>query len=123
MRRLWVLLFVLLFAGPILARNRTLIVVIPLPQAKFPPEWTQTIHVSLDFEGDSVADHRYFKPGGKEFRAILKGKIPNEVLEVEVMCLSKGEKHISVFRQSVHIKKETRSLKLDHLRFVETINQ
>ncbi|MFN8608283.1 MAG: hypothetical protein U0931_12175 [Vulcanimicrobiota bacterium] len=123
MKRFWSILITLAWVGSAAARGRTIIVVIPLPQEKLPPKWTQTIHVSLDSEGESVADHRYYKAGQKEFRAILKGRIPNEALEVEVMCLSKGEKHISVFRQSVRIKRETKSLKLDHLRFIETINQ
>ena len=105
------------------ARTRTIIVVIPVPQDKFPPKWTQTIHVSLADDEAGLSDHRYYESGSKEFRAVLKGQIPNEKCELEVMCLSKGEKHISIFRQFVTIKKETRSLKLDHLRFVETINQ
>jgi len=106
-----------------LAKTRTIIVVIPLPQDKFPPKWTQTIHVSLAKDESGLSDHRYYKPGLKEFRAILKGRVPNEKLEIEVMCLSKGEKHISIFRQFVTIKKETKSLKLDRLRFVETLSQ
>lgn len=119
------LLLLLLLGVPLLAaaRTRTIIVVIPLPQDKFPPRWTQTIHVSLAEDEAGLSDHRFFKAGLKEFRAVLKGHIPNEKCEVEVMCLSKGEKHISIFRQFVTIKKETKSLKLDHLRFVETINQ
>jgi hypothetical protein len=123
MKKLWVGLLMLLLAGAAAARSRTIIVVVPLPQPKFPPKWTQTIHISLADQADGVADHRYFKAGEKEFRAILKGRIPNQVFEVEVMCLSKGEKHISVYRQTVRIKKETKSLKLDHLQFIETINQ
>ena len=121
MRRL-LALFVLL-SVPVLARTRTIIVVIPLPQDRFPPKWTQTIHVTLADEDDSVSDHRYFKSGGKEFRAVLKGRIPNQKCEIEVMCLSKGEKHISVFRQTVRIQADTKGLRLDQLRFIETINQ
>jgi len=115
-------LFVLL-SFPVLARTRTIIVVIPLLQDKFPPKWTQTIHVTLADEDDSVSDHRYYKPGGKDFRAVLKGRIPNQKCEIEVMCLSKGEKHISVFRQTVRIQADTKGIKLDRLRFIETINQ
>jgi len=105
------------------AKTRTVIVVIPLPQDKFPPKWTQTIHISLADDEAGLSDHRYYEAGSKEFRAVLKGRIPNEKREIEVMCLSKGEKHISIFRQYVTFKKETKSLKLDHLRFIETINQ
>lgn len=121
-KSLSLLLFLALTASG-LAKSRTIIVVIPLPQGKFPPSWTQTIHVSLAEDESGLSDHRYFKPGLKEFRAILKGRVPNEKLEIEVMCLSKGEKRISIFRQFVTIKKETKSLKLDHLRFVETLSQ
>lgn len=123
MKKLILLLCLLSLTGLGLAKTRTIIVVIPLPQGKFPPKWTQTVHVSLAEDESGLSDHRYFKPGLKEFRAILKGRIPNEKLEVEVMCLSKGETHISIFRQFVTIKKETKSLKLDHLRWVETLNQ
>lgn len=117
----WVLILVLTVSAA--AKTRTIIVVIPLPQDKFPPKWTQTIHVSLADDEAGLSDHRYYEAGSKEFRAVLKGRIPNEKREVEVMCLSKGEKHISIFRQYVTIKKETKSLKLDHLRFIETLNQ
>ena len=117
----WVLLLALTLSAA--AKTRTIIVVIPLPQPKFPPKWTQTIHVSLADDEAGLSDHRYYETGAKEFRAVFKGRIPNEKREVEVMCLSKGEKHISIFRQYVTIKKETKSLKLDHLRFIETINQ
>lgn len=120
-KRLLALLVLLSF--PVLARTRTIVVVIPLPQQKFPPKWTQTIHVTLADEDDSVSDHRYFKAGSKEFRAVLKGKIPNQKCEIEVMCLSKGEKHISIFRQTVRIQPDTKGLKLNQLRFIETINQ
>ncbi len=118
---LFVLVSCLSLAGA--AKTRTVIVVIPLPQDKFPPKWTQTIHISLADDEAGLSDHRYYEAGSKEFRAVLKGRIPNEKREIEVMCLSKGEKHISIFRQYVTIKKETKSLKLDHLRFIETINQ
>lgn len=123
MRSLLLLALCLCLGLPGAARTRTIIIVIPLPQDKFPPKWTQTIHVSLADDEAGLSDHRYYESGGKEFRAVLKGQIPNQKCEVEVMCLSKGEKHISIFRQFVTIKKETKSLKLDHLRFVETINQ
>jgi hypothetical protein len=123
MRKLLGLLLLVGLTGWCAAKPRTVIVVVPVPQQKFPPKWTQTIHVSLADEESDVSDHRYYKPGLKEFRATLKGRIPNEKLEIEIMCLSKGEKHISIFRQYVTIKKETKSLKLDRLRFVETINQ
>lgn len=118
---MFVLVSCLSLAGA--AKTRTVIVVIPLPQDKFPPKWTQTIHISLADDEAGLSDHRYYEAGSKEFRAVLKGRIPNEKREIEVMCLSKGEKHISIFRQYVTIKKETKSLKLDHLRFIETINQ
>lgn len=116
----WLFLLVTL---PALARTRTLVVMIPLPQGKFPPAWTQAVHVSLVDEDGAVSDHRYYKAGGTEFRAVLRGTIPNQRCEIEVMCLSKGEKHISIFRQTVRVAKETRNLKLNKLRFVETINQ
>ncbi|MBN9416252.1 MAG: hypothetical protein J0I12_12490 [Candidatus Eremiobacteraeota bacterium] len=123
MRKLFWLLLALSLTTLGSARPRSIIVVVPLPQANFPPKWTQTIHVSLADDESDVSDHRYYKAGPKEFRATLKGRIPNEKLEIELMCLSKGEKHISIFRQFVTIKKETKSVKLDRLRFVETLNQ
>lgn len=103
------------------AKPRQLMVLIPMPQDKFPPKWTQTIHVSLADGDDSLSDHKYLTPKAKEFRAVLQGRIPNDACEIEVMCLSKGEKLISVFRQHVKIKRETTRLVLDKLRFVETI--
>ena len=123
MKKLLWLLIALSLTALAAARPRTVIVVVPLPQANFPPKWTQTIHVSLVDEDSDVSDHRYYKPGLKEFRATLKGRIPNEKIEIELMCLSKGEKHISIFRQFVTIKKDSKSVKLDRLRFVETLNQ
>jgi len=103
------------------ARPRQILLLMPMPQDKFPPKWTQTIHVSLADGDDSLSDHKYYKPDQKEFRAVLQGQIPNDACEIEVMCLSKGEKLISVFRQNVKIKRDTTKLVLDKLRFIETI--
>lgn len=115
------LFLLLLLAPPLAARPRTLYVLIPLPQGKFPPSFTHTIHVSVPEGDDTVSDHKFYKKTDKEFRATLKGRLPNQLCDVEVMCLSKGEKQISIFRQTVKIKKETKKLVLDKLRFIETI--
>jgi hypothetical protein len=115
------LLLCLLLASTVAARERTIHVLIPLPQGKFPPAWTHTIHVSVPDADDLAADHKFYKPGSGGFRAVLKGSLAPEACDVEVMCLSKGEKKISVFRQRVHIARETKKLLLDKLRFIETI--
>ena len=115
------LLLCLLLTSSLAARERLINLLIPLPQGKFPPPWTHTIHLSLADTDNSVADHKFYKKGTSEFRAVLKGALPNDLCDVEVMCLSKGEKNIAVFRQRVRIKKDTKKLVLDKLLFVETI--
>lgn len=111
----------LLLTSGLQARERLVNLLIPLPQGKFPPPWTHTIHVSLPDADDAAGDHKFYKKGPPEFRAVLKGNLPNEACDIEVMCLSKGEKIISVFRQRVKISKDTKRLVLDKLRFIETI--
>ncbi|MBT9587671.1 hypothetical protein IV102_30300 [bacterium] len=111
----------LLLTSNLAARERLINLLIPLPQGKLPPPWTHTIHISLADTDNSVADHKFYKKGANEFRAVLKGALPNDQCDVEVMCLSKGEKNIAVFRQRVRIKKDTKKLVLDKLLFVETI--
>lgn len=112
---LWMLLFA--SAG---ARERLLPVVAPVPQGKFPPPWTRAIRVSI--ESLSVSDHRLWKASSGQFRAALKGEFPSDLYEVEVLCLSQGEKKIAVFRQNLHIRPETKKLLLNRLRFVEVLN-
>ncbi len=115
---LWLLLFV---AAP--AKERVVGLDIPAPQGKFPPSWTYAIHVSLVDSEDAVADHRYWKPGTTSFQAVLRGQLQNQAYQVEVLCLSKGEKKMGVFRQPVFIDRSTKRLRLDRLRFVEWISQ
>ena len=121
MRKALFLLGILIL--PALAKERVVGLDIPAPQGKFPPAWTHAIHVSLVDSEDSVADHRYWKAGTPNFKAILRGKLQNQAYQVEVLCLSKGEKKMGVFRQPIQIRRDTRRLKLDNLRFVEWINQ
>lgn len=116
MRRILILWLALL--APAVARERLLYVLAPAPQGKFPPPWTRSIRVSL--ETLSLSDHRLWK-GGHQFRAMLKGEIPNDLYEVEVLCLSKGEKQIAVFRQKLHIRPDTKKLMLDRLKFVQVL--
>ena len=115
------LLCLLLLSSSLSARERQLIVLIPVPQGKFPPPWTQTIHVAAPEVDDSTPDHRFYKKGKSEFRAVLKGLPLNQSCAIEVMCLSKGEKTISVFRQNVKVKANDQKLVLDKLKFVETL--
>jgi len=111
----------ILFCLPALgwAKPRTIYLVAPVPQGKFPPAWTETIHLSLSDAPDPIQDHRVFKKGAADFRAALRGRILDQVYLVEVMCLSKGEKQIAVFRQSLKIKKGEKKFVLDKLKFVE----
>lgn len=113
-------LFLLLLSPPLWAKQRFLYLTIPAPQGKFPPAWTETIHVSI--EELSVSDHRYWKKGQPEFKAALKGHLRNETFQVEVLCLAKGEKKIAVFRQPLKIQANTKKAKLDQLKFVEELN-
>lgn len=103
------------------ARPRTIYLVAPVPQGKFPPAWTDTIHVSLSDAPDPIQDHRVLKKGSQDFRAALSGRILDQVYQVEVMCLSKGEKQIAVFRQSIKVKKGEKKFTLDKLKFIEWI--
>ena len=113
-------LSILLVSLPFAARQRILYLTAPAPQGKFPPPWTETIHVSI--EELSVSDHRYWKKGQKEFKAALKGHLRHDTFQVEVLCLAKGEKKIAVFRQPLKIQASTKNVKLDQLKFVEELN-
>lgn len=120
MRHGWLILGLLLWLPMAVgAKPRTLYLVVPVPQERFPPAWTETIHLSLKDAPNPIQDHRHWKKGESELRAALSGRIANQVYEVEVLCLSKGEKQIAVFRQSIRVKPETRKLTLDRLKFVE----
>lgn len=114
----------LLLCCPLLAwaKERTVTLKVPVPQGKFPPEWTRSIHVSLVDSEDSVVDHRYWKKGDGNFEAILKGHLRNQPYEVELLCLSKGEKKIGVFRQKIRIDAKCKSLNLDKVKFVEFLD-
>jgi hypothetical protein len=109
----------LLGAASAAAQERTLRVVVPAPQGKFPPPWTHTIRISV--EDAAATDHRHWKPGSDAFRATLKGDFHNDVYPVEVLCLSKGEKKISVFSSKIRIRANTGKLVLDRLKFVELV--
>ena len=120
----WVLrglvLGMVLLTTSLAAKQRIIYLTAPAPQGKFPPPWTETIHVSI--EELSVSDHRYWKKGQSEFKAALKGHLKNDTFEVEVLCLAKGEKKIAVFRQPLKIEAKTKKVSLNRLKFIEELN-
>ena len=112
-------LLLTLSAQMVVARERQIFVIIPLPQGKLVPPWTDSVRVSLVDDEDTVIDHRHFKKGTKMFRAVLSGAIHNREYKVEILCLGKQGKPIAVFQQSVSIKPATKKLELKALKYLE----
>lgn len=109
----------MIFAPAAWARERQLFVLIPLPQGKFVPSWTDSVRVSLVDDEETIMDHRHFKKGTKLFRAVLSGEVHNREYKVEVLCLGKQGKPIAVFQQSVVIRPSTKKLELKALKYLE----
>lgn len=101
--------------------ERKIVLRAPIPQPKFPPKWTESIRVTLVEHEDMIQDHRYYKPGKPEFKAVLTGEIPNEEYTVELLCMGKGGKPMAVFHQKVRIRANTKSLVLKSLKWIETL--
>ena len=124
-RRTWGLWLFLLMSlvVPVAAKERQVFFVIPAPQGKFPPPWTDSIRVSVPDEEEVIQDHRHFKKGAKEFRGVLAGGLRNKDYTLEVLCLGKEGKLIAVFQQKIKIKPSTKKLELKALNYVQTLGK
>ena len=118
MRILLLLLTWSLVAGAAWARPRELVVIIPVAQGKFPPAWTDSIRVSLVDDEDMIFDHRHFKKGSSEFRALLSGAMPKREYVVEAMCLGKNGKPMLIYQQKIKLKPDTKKIELSELKKV-----
>jgi len=104
------------------ARPRTLDLIIPTSEGKFPPAWTHSLRLSLlDANDESCfGDHRVWKIG-QPVRFLVRANLRPQVYQVEVLCLSKGERKIAVYRQPLRWKLETKKAELNQLKWIETL--
>ena len=117
-----IVLVVLSLGLPVIAKERKIQILIPA-QGKFPPPWTDSIRVAISEDDEMVQDHRHFKKGDKEFRALLSGALRNKEYVLEILCMGKGGKPMAVFQSKMKLKSDTKSVELRDLKFLETIKK
>ena len=115
------LLLLLTLTSVVMAgKERQLLLSVPV-QGKFPPPWTDSIRVAVTDEEELIQDHRHFKKGDKEFRAVLSGALRNKEYNLEILCMAKGGKPMAVFSGKIKLKADTKKLEVTNLKYLETI--